>query len=380
LLGRAVEAGHLQAVADPTGLVSWADASIVCVGTPSDDTGRLQLDALLQVSDEIGGQLAGHRGYHVVVVRSTVVPGTVGGIVRELLESRSGRVAGRDFGLAMNPEFLREASAVSDYNAPAVTIVGALDERSGALVEALHAGIDAPVMHVSLEQAEMIKLAGNAFHALKVGFANEIARLCGVHGIDAIDVMAALCADTRLNISPAYLRPGFAFGGPCLPKDLRAVVANACDLGVDVPILDGILRSNSQRIADARADVHRLAGRRVAILGLSFKPHSNDVRESPLLELARLLAHDSLDVVVYDPDVCIDSMPGGSRFYLEQQLPGIRAMTAPTLRDAVSGADVIVIGHARPEFQLAAQSVSGAAVIDLTGSPALASQRVSVSA
>ncbi len=378
VISETVAAGRLRASSDPSGLVAWADASLVCVGTPSAVDGRAQLDALMNVAGEIGRQLKDGAGYHIVIVRSTVFPGTVRGVIREVLESSSGLVAGDDFGLAMNPEFLRETSAVDDFHSPPFTVVGAIDDRSGAAVEALYEKLDAPVFRVALEQAETIKLACNAFHALKVGFANEIGRVCGALAIDGHEIMEMVCADTTLNISPAYLKPGFAFGGSCLPKDLRMLTANARRLGIELPILAGILPSNRLQIDVARAKIHSLGGQRVAVLGLSFKPHTDDVRESPTIELVRQLWEDGLDVVVHDPDIQLDEMLGSNWAHLERQLPQIREIARSSVEETLEAADIIVVSQRRPEFSEAVRRLNNARVIDLVSmdSAATASNRI----
>ena len=362
----AVGAGLLRATTDPSGLVAWADASLICVGTPSSAEGLAQLDALLSVAGMIGEQLA-NGGDHVVIVRSTVFPGTTRGVVRETLEARSGLSAGEDFGLAMNPEFLRETTAIDDFHAPPFTVVGAVDERAGAVVARLYEMVNAPVYQVEVEQAEMLKLACNAFHALKIGFANEIGRVCDAMGMDSRQVMEMVCADTKLNISPAYLRPGFAFGGSCLPKDLRSLTTNARRLGAELPILDAVLPSNRLQVEAARAKIHSVGGRRVGVLGLSFKPYTDDVRESPTIELVRQLWEDGLDVRVYDPDIRLDEMLGSNQAHLERQLPQIRQIARPTLAETLVAADVVVVSQRRPEFAEALRHVDGACVVDLVG-------------
>ena len=366
-LSQAVAAGRLRASTDPSGLVSWADASLICVGTPSSAEGSAQLDALLSVADEIGRQLADGADHHVVIVRSTVFPGTVGGPFREMLESRSGSVAGEGFGLAMNPEFLRETSAIDDFYAPPFTVIGALDEPSGTTAEALYESVDAPVFRVTIEQAEMVKLACNAFHAVKVGFANEVGRVCDALGMDSPRVMEILCADTKLNISSAYLRPGFAFGGSCLPKDLRSLTANARKLGVELPLLEGVLPSNRLQIDAARAKIHSLGGRRIAVLGLSFKPQTDDVRESPTIQLVRGLWEDGFDVVVHDPDIRLEEMLGSNREYLERQLPQIGEIAKSSLAETLQGADIVVVSQRRREFSDAMENLEGVKVVDLVG-------------
>jgi GDP-mannose 6-dehydrogenase len=360
-----VASGRLRATTDPSGLVEWADVSLICVGTPSSADGETRLEALLSVADAIGAQLAAGAGDHVVVVRSTVFPGTVEGAFRERLESGSGLRAGDGFGLAMNPEFLRETSAVDDFHSPPFTIVGAADERSQAAVLALYEDVPGPVLRVAIKEAEMVKLACNAFHALKIGFANEIGRVCDALSMDSRKVMEILCADTKLNISAAYLRPGFAFGGSCLPKDLRSLTASARRLGVELPILDGVLPSNRLQIDAARAKVHALDARRVAVLGLSFKPRTDDVRESPAIQLVRALWEDGVDVVVHDPDIRLDEMLGSNRDYLERHLPQIATIAVSSVEEAVGAADVVVVTQRRPEFDEAVARLTGTKVVDL---------------
>lgn len=365
ILAETLAAGALRAESSPDGLVGWADASLVCVGTPSAAEGGPQLDALLSVTNEIGRQLAAGAGYHVLIVRSTVFPGTVRGAVLEALGTSSGLVAGEGFGLAMNPEFLRETTAIDDFNAPPFTVVGAFDERSADVVAGLYEQVAAPLCRVSIETAEMVKLVCNAFHAVKVGFANEVGRVCDALGMDSREVMDIVCADTKLNVSAAYMRPGFAFGGSCLPKDLRALTVNARRLGVELPILENVLPSNRLQVEAARAKVHESGPRRVAVLGLSFKPHTDDVRESPAIELVRQLWQDGLDVAVHDPDIRLDEMLGSNLAYLERQLPQIRQITRATIDETLAGADVVVVSQRRSEFTAALARVNGARVIDL---------------
>ena len=259
MLCQTVAAGRLRATQDCGSLVSWADLSLICVGTPSTVDGGPMLDSVRNVAITIGRGLRDATTYHVVVLRSTVFPGTARNILCPLLEEHSGRQAGRDFGLVTNPEFLRETSAISDFHAPPYTIIGELDSRSGDSVELLYRDIDAPIYRVTLEAAELLKLVNNAFHALKIGFANEIGRLCDPLGIDSHAIMQLVCADTKLNVSPAYLQPGFAFGGSCLPKDLRSISFHARRLGVELPILEAVLPSNRLQIEAARHKVHELA-------------------------------------------------------------------------------------------------------------------------
>lgn len=366
LVARAVAEGRLRGVQDGRRLVSWADVSLICVGTPTAGDGSTSLEFIRAAVRDIAAGLKDDTSYHVVVVRSTVPPGTTRRVIGPLLQEVSGRVLGRDLGLAMNPEFMRETTAVADYHSPPYTVIGQWDERAGETVAQLHADVDAPVWRVAIEEAELLKLANNAFHALKVGFANEIGRVCSALGVDSHAVMRLVCADMKLNISPRYLRPGFAFGGSCLPKDLRALTFQARRLGVELPILEGVLPSNRLQIDAVRAKVHEIGARAIAVLGLGFKAGTDDLRESPAIELVRQLWQDGLDVVVHDPDVRLDEMLGSNRSYLERQLPQIEAILRDHLADAVAEVDVVVVSQDRPEFAAAVRQLPPhVAVLDL---------------
>lgn len=366
LVGRAVAAGRLRGTANGSDLVRTADVSLVCVGTPSASDGAPVLTYVENVAEEIGRGLSEAETYHTVVVRSTVFPGTTRRVVLSLLEEHSRRRAGEDFGLAMNPEFLREASAVNDFSTPPYTVIGEFDVRSGDAVSALYDEIDAPVLRVGMEEAEILKLANNAFHALKIGFANEIGRLCDALDIDSHVVMNMVCADDKLNISTAYLRPGFAFGGSCLPKDLRSIAYHARKESVSLPILDSILPSNRLQVEAARHKVHDLGVQRVGVLGLSFKTGTDDLRESPVIDLIRSLWQDGMDVVVFDPDVDPERMLGSNLEYLERQLPQIDRILRKSLADVLAESEAVVVTQKRREFlQGIQESTKEVAVVDL---------------
>jgi GDP-mannose 6-dehydrogenase len=282
------------------------------------------------------------------------------------VEEQSGGQAGRDFGLVSNPEFMRETKAITDFYAPPYIVIGEFDSQSGDQIELLYRDVKADIYRVSLEEAEILKIVNNAFHALKVGFANEIGRVCERLELDSRAVMRLVCADTKLNISSAYLQPGFAFGGSCLPKDLRSLTYNARQLGAEIPILDAVLPSNRIQVEAARRKVHELGGGRVAVLGLTFKPSTDDLRESPAISLIRDLWQDGVDVLVHDPDVDPDTMLGSNREYLERQLPQIREILRPRVADVLDGSQIVVVSQNRPEFTAALQTVNGhATVLDL---------------
>ncbi len=245
---------------------------------------------------------------------------------------------------------MREASAVLDFRSPPYTIIGQLDDRSGDVVAQIYSGIEGPVHRITLEEAELLKLTNNAFHALKIGFANEIGRLCDRLGMDSHSVMRLVCADTKLNISPAYLQPGFAFGGSCLPKDLRSLTFNARRLATDLPILEAVLPSNRIQVERARLKVHDLGAKRVAVLGLSFKPNTDDLRESPIIHLIQELWRDGVDVTVYDPDIHLDDMLGANREYMERQLPQAHRIVRRSFEEAIEGCQAVIVSQKRPEF------------------------------
>ena len=366
LVSQAVAAGRLRATQEGSHLVPWADVSLICVGTPSAPDGSPVLTHIQEVAGEIGQGLKQAERYHVVILRSTVFPGTTRQMLLPLLEEHAQRSSSTDFGLVMNPEFMRETSAVADFMSPSHTVIGQLDNRSGEVALELYKSIDAPMKTVSLEEAELLKLASNAFHALKVGFANEMGRLCDRLSLDSHAIMGLLCADTKLNISPAYLRPGFAFGGSCLPKDLRSLTFHARRLGAKVPILESITVSNCLQVETARLKVVALNVQRVAVLGVAFKANTDDLRESPVINLIKGLLRDGLDITVYDPDVSLDDMLGRNRKFIEQELPRIRGILCPTIQKALDGCQAVIVSQERPEFNAVVHELpSHVAVLDL---------------
>lgn len=351
LIGAGVRSGNLRATREERQAVHQTDLSLICVGTPSHPNGSLDLTYVENVVRRIGEALSGRGAYHVVVVRSTVLPGTVRERLLPILEQTSGRRAGAGFGLCMNPEFLRESSAIEDYDHPSHVVIGELDPRSGGAVEQLYGAIRAPVVRTSLETAEMVKYVNNAFHALKIAFANEIGNLCKVHGIDGREVMDIFCQDRRLNISPAYLRPGFAFGGSCLPKDTRALLYRAKERDVEAPLLSAALASNRQQIERGIEMVERTGRRRVGVLGLSFKPGTDDVRESPVVPLVEALHGRGYQVSVYDEQVDLGRIVGANRTFLERGIPHIASLMRPSIDEVVAQSEVIVVANASPAFR-----------------------------
>ena len=366
LVTAAVAERRLRAVNEGISLVAGADVSLICVGTPSSGDGSLMLDYIRNVAADIGAGLRDSARYHVVALRSTVLPGTARHVLSQIIEETSGRKAGADFGLVMNPEFMRETNAVEDFYKPPYTVIGALDSRSGDLIEELYKPIQSEIYRVSLEEAEILKLCNNAFHGLKIGFANEIGRLCDKLSIDSHAVMRLICADHKLNISSAYLKPGFAFGGSCLPKDIRSLAVEGRRLGTELPILEGILSSNRYQVEAARRKVLKMGVQRVGVLGLSFKPDTDDLRESPMIGLIRDLWQDGLDILVHDPDIKPEEMLGSNRDYLERQLPQIARILRSDLDEVIESAQVVIVGHKRPEFTAKLIALNGnVMVLDL---------------
>ncbi|MEQ8497177.1 MAG: UDP-glucose/GDP-mannose dehydrogenase family protein [Gammaproteobacteria bacterium] len=366
MIADVVAAGSLRASTDGRAAVAESELSFICVGTPSGEDGAPNLAHVRSVCAEIGCGLAANAGYHVVVMRSTVLPGTARKLVVPLLEASSGKRAGRDFGVVSNPEFLRESSAIEDFRHPPKTVIGEFDARSADLLAELYAGLDAPLVRIPLEAAEMVKFTDNAWHAAKVAFANEIGNICKAFGIDGHTVMEAFCEDRTLNISPAYLRPGFAFGGSCLPKDVRALCHAASSLVLPTPLLGALLPSNEAQIAHAVDLVRARPGRRVSLLGLSFKAGTDDLRESPLVELARRLDEAGYDVRIFDSNVVIERLTGANREQVLGQLPRLPTMLLAKLDDALAHGDVLVVGNGAAEFgEVPARLRPGQSLIDL---------------
>jgi GDP-mannose 6-dehydrogenase len=343
-------AGRLRATTDGEPAAAATDLSLICVGTPSRQNGSLSTDALERVAATIGRGLREREARHTVVLRSTSLPGTADGIVAPIVARESRLLAGDGFGLAVNPEFLREGSSLADFFAPPKTVIGELDDRSGSVVADLYRGIDASVHRVPLRVAEMVKYTDNAFHAVKIGFANEIGSICRAVGLDSYDVIDIFLSDTKLNISSAYLRPGFAFGGSCLPKDMRALVHAARRADLDLPLLENVLPSNERHLQRTLDAVVATGLRKVALIGLSFKPGTDDLRESPLVELAERLLGKGFVLQIYDPVVSHSTLVGANREYVEAHLPHLSKLLAPSLDQVIEHGEVCVIGARLPEL------------------------------
>ncbi|MHB0875983.1 MAG: nucleotide sugar dehydrogenase [Anaerolineae bacterium] len=345
LVSGVVANGSLTATEDHDRAVKGADLCLVCVATPSQNGGGLDMRYLDHVFGQIGRAMAATDGYRVVTLRSTALPGTLMGRLVPTLERESGKVAGTDFGVATNPEFLREGSAIADFRHPPFTIIGQGDERAGDVLAVLYADIEAPMIRTDPDTASMVKYACNAFHALKVTFANEVGCLSKEMGLDGTEVMDIVCQDTMLNISPRYLKPGFAFGGSCLPKDLRAMLHRARHSDLSLPLLESILPSNSTHLQRAIDMVLREGRRQIGVVGLSFKPDTDDLRESPVVELVEVLSGKGLDVRIWDENVNLARITGRNKAFIETAVPHISALMRDSLEEVVKDAGVVVVSH-----------------------------------
>jgi GDP-mannose 6-dehydrogenase len=349
LIADAVESGRLHATTSASEAVHATEVSLICVGTPSNPNGSLDLRHMYKVAEEIGGALRDHEAYHVVVIRSTVMPGTAAAVAR-ILETQTGRKHGEGFSVVVNPEFLREGTAVSDFVEPPFTLLGGEHARALDVVAQLYADVHAPIVQAETRVAEMVKYANNAYHAAKITFANEVGNICKALDIDSHKVMEIFCMDEKLNVSAAYLKPGFAFGGSCLPKDLRALTFRAKDLDIPVPMLESLTASNALQIRRVVDQLLRWKTRKLGFLGLSFKGGTDDLRESPIVEVVETMIGKGYDVRIYDSNVSLARLVGANKEYIEKEIPHIDRLMCKTMDEVLEHADVIVIGNRSSEF------------------------------
>jgi GDP-mannose 6-dehydrogenase len=342
--------GRLRATTNTAEAVRDSDISLICVGTPSRKNGSLDLAYLERVAEQVGEALKDKASYHVVVVRSTVLPGTTHEVVIPALERTSGKKYGTGFGVTVNPEFLREGTAIHDFRHPPLTLVGHNYTSDAEPTKALYGRVDAPIETTTIRTAEMMKYASNTWHALKVSFANEIGNICKRVGIDSHEVMNIFCKDEKLNLSSYYMKPGFAFGGSCLPKDVRALQYRAKEVDLDVPVINAILGSNQLQIQHALDEIVDTGRKRIGLLGFSFKAGTDDLRESPIVILAEALLGKGYSLCIYDRNVSIARLVGANKDYINQQIPHLSSLLTESIDEVLEKSDVIVVGNGAPEF------------------------------
>ncbi|MDB5729937.1 MAG: algD [Noviherbaspirillum sp.] len=356
----------LRATVDARDAVFDSDLSFICVGTPSQGNGNLDLAHVRDVAAQIGAALADKRGRHTIVARSTMLPGSVRDVVTAALEAGSGKKAVVDFDVCYNPEFLREGTAVHDYYNPPKTVIGESAAHAGEVLARLYAHIDAPLLRTDIETAEIVKYTDNAWHALKVTFANEIGNLCKAMGIDGCHVMDLLCRDTRLNLSPVYLKPGFAFGGSCLPKDVRALAYKARSLDLELPLLNAILPSNRRQLERGIRMILARGRKRIGVLGFSFKAGTDDLRESPMIDTIEALLGKGYELRLYDRNVRLAALLGANQDYILNRISHIARLMAESIEEVLDFAETVVIGNDAAEFRdLPSRLRPGQAIVDL---------------
>ena len=366
LIQENVSNGRLEAMTSTKEAIDATELSLICVGTPSRRNGSLDLTYLERVCEQIGAALRDKDAYHVVVVRSTVLPGTTHEVVIPALERASGKEYGRGFGVTVNPEFLREGTAIHDFRHPPMTLVGHNYRSDARPTEALYTKVEAPLVATSIRTAEMIKYASNTWHALKVCFANEVGNLCKRLDIDSHEVMDIFCRDEKLNLSSYYMKPGFAFGGSCLPKDVRAMQYRAKEVDLEMPVIQSILGSNQLQIQHAIDMVIETGRKHIGLLGFSFKAGTDDLRESPIVILAEALLGKGYSLRIYDRNVSIAKLVGANRDYINTQIPHLSSLLTDTVDEVIQASEVIIVGNGAPEFAEALKRTRpGQTVIDL---------------
>lgn len=366
MIAKAVAEGKLRATTDVREAVMGSDISLICVGTPSQLNGNLDLSYVRRVCEEIGSAIKDKDSFHVVVARSTMLPGSMRNVVIPSLELTSGKKAIVDFGVCNNPEFLREGTAVYDYYNPPKTVIGESDSRAGDMLVRLYEKMNAPLIRTDVETAEMVKYTDNNWHALKVAFANEIGNICKEVGIDGHRVMDIFCQDTKLNLSPYYMKPGFAFGGSCLPKDVRALTYKGRSLDLELPVLNAIMPSNQRQIEKAISMIANKGHRKVGILGFAFKAGTDDLRESPIVDVIEYLIGKGYDLKLYDKNVNLAALTGANRDYILNHIPHISKLMVESMEEVLNHAETIVIGNGAEEFRgVPGNLKAGQVVVDL---------------
>ncbi len=343
-----------------------ADISMICVGTPSNENGSLNLEYFIKVSEQIGRYLKSLNHYHLVVNRSTVLPGTIENILIPNLEKFSNKKIGVDFGVCMNPEFMREGSSITDYYNPPFTLIGAHDDKSGNLLEKIYTDVNAPIFKTSIKVAEMVKYVSNSFHAVKVTFANEVGAICRKLNIDSHEVMNLFVQDRKLNISDYYLKPGFAFGGSCLPKDLRAITYKAKELDLELPLLNSLMQSNKNQIDNVYNIINKTGKRKIGVLGLSFKSGTDDLRESPIVELIEKLIGKGFIVKIYDREVSMAKIFGSNKKYIESIIPHVSKLISSSIHEVIKTSDLILISKKEQDYlESLKENINSVYILDL---------------
>ena len=367
LLESVVENGNFSATSSWEQAIADSEIALVCVGTPSRSNGSIDPRFVIRVSEHIGEALRSKKDYFVVGMRSTVLPGTVDEIIIPTIEKQSGKSAGSDFGICMIPEFLREGSSVYDFHNPPRTVIGEYDSKSGDVISEMFKNIDAPLIRTKIKIAEMVKYADNIFHALKVTFANEVGNICKEIGVDSHKVMDIFCMDNKLNLSSYYLKPGFAFGGSCLPKDLKAIIYECKTLDLETPVLKAILESNREQIVKVIRKLCEYKGRSLGFLGLSFKGGTDDLRESPIVEVIEIMMGKGFNVRIYDKYVSIAKLIGANKEYIEKEIPHISSLICSSAKELIHNSEVIIVGNYSDEFKdaLIKEAKENQVVIDL---------------
>jgi GDP-mannose 6-dehydrogenase len=361
------KAGKISATNDMRNAILNTEISIVCVGTPSSEKGHLNLDYIFGVAKNIGETLKEKEGYHVIAIRSTIMPGTCEKVAR-IIEDASEKKCGLDFDVVDNPEFLREGTAVNDYFNPPITLIGGESERAINLVASLYENLPAPIIKVKTRVAELMKYVNNTFHALKISFANEIGNICSELEIDSREVMDILCMDKQLNISPYYMKPGFAYGGSCLPKDLKGLQTLAHDLYINIPVIDSIDKTNDIQIHRAIKKLSKYFGKKILLLGLSFKAGTDDLRNSPFVELVESLIGKGFDIQIYDENIKIARLTGKNKEYINQKIPHLTELLSQnTLLKTIELADVIIVSNKETLFIDELKKTSNKIIVDLVG-------------
>jgi GDP-mannose 6-dehydrogenase len=366
LLFEMVSKSRLRATQDVLEAIEKSDISLICVGTPSNNKGNLDLNYVKRVCKDIGKALQKKSTHHLVLVRSTMLPGSTERTLIPSLEDASGKKVGVDFGVCYNPEFMREGNSVQDFFHPPMNVIGGINEKDLDTVAALYAEIEAPLVRTEYRVAEAVKYVSNVFHALKIAFTNEIGSLCKELSIDSHEVMEVFCLDEKLNLSSAYLKPGFAFGGSCLPKDLKALTYRAKELDLDIPLLNAILAANQSHIQRTLDLVYECRKKKVGILGLSFKPGTDDLRESPMVTLVETLIGKGFQIKIYDRNVSLARLTGSNKEFIEKEIPHIASILVEDIYEVLSSSEIIIIGNAEEEFRKAMSKIqSDQIVVDL---------------